>query len=484
MPTLADAKRGRHPRRSGDRPPSTAPTKNAAEVPARSDPRPVVIRLGAVGEEPLEPMDATSQRPGRQGRGARPEASWTTFEMPSTAPKRTIVSRAASPDRASRLAAAASRAARSPRVPAGREPPSGRPAPCSRRPRSPRRRAAPVGDWRSREQPPDPGRRGSRPRPWRAPQAARATPAPASVKAPGRAVTRRIPILTGRAKRRAAARARSFNTGKVFLQVSKAPRYDLPKAAPPPLRLVQLFVNTVDLEHEREWLDDPDALLAWARERNLVPAGTKFSRRDLRHALELREAFRALLGSNREGKQNPAALRTVCPRCELGPACCGVCRRWVAGTRAEDRGCRRPVRTARRGCLRRDAGRELAAIESLPQLPLGILRRVEEPIGPVVLDGALWQPAEDPRLPEPAAPSMSRPRLVHRLASRFGPVDELAEFGRSCSSFPEASCWRSSPASSTSGFRCRRLRSSCSRQRRSRSWSPKCAPSSGSVSSR
>jgi len=93
--------------------------------------------------------------------------------------------------------------------------------------------------------------------------------------------------------------------------VSKAPRYDLPKAAPPPLRLVQSFVNTVDLEHEREWLDDADALLAWARERNLVPAGTKFSRRDLRHALELRESFRALLGANREGQQNPAALRTV-----------------------------------------------------------------------------------------------------------------------------------------------------------------------------
>ena len=80
--------------------------------------------------------------------------------------------------------------------------------------------------------------------------------------------------------------------------MSKAPRYDVPKAAPEPLRLVQLFVNTIDLEHGREWLPDPRALEAWALERRLVPAGTRFTESDLEHALELREAFRALL---REG---------------------------------------------------------------------------------------------------------------------------------------------------------------------------------------
>lgn len=86
-----------------------------------------------------------------------------------------------------------------------------------------------------------------------------------------------------------------LDTGKVFLQVSKAPRYDLPKAAPEPLRLVQLFVNTVDLENRREWLADPRALQDWARKRRLVPAGTRFTGRDLERALELREAFRVLL---------------------------------------------------------------------------------------------------------------------------------------------------------------------------------------------
>jgi predicted RNA-binding Zn ribbon-like protein len=95
------------------------------------------------------------------------------------------------------------------------------------------------------------------------------------------------------------------------LQVSKAPRYDIPKAAPPPLRLVQSFVNTVDLEHEREWLGNPDALTAWGHERHLVPAGTRFTKPELRRALELREAFRALLAANRDRKRDEAALAVL-----------------------------------------------------------------------------------------------------------------------------------------------------------------------------
>jgi predicted RNA-binding Zn ribbon-like protein len=103
----------------------------------------------------------------------------------------------------------------------------------------------------------------------------------------------------------------SLNTGKVFLQVSKAPRYDVPKAAPAPLRLVQLFVNTVDLENRREWLPDPAALAAWAREGHLVPARTRFARRDLEQALELREAFRSLLAANRDRKADAASLAVL-----------------------------------------------------------------------------------------------------------------------------------------------------------------------------
>jgi predicted RNA-binding Zn ribbon-like protein len=100
----------------------------------------------------------------------------------------------------------------------------------------------------------------------------------------------------------------SLNTGKVFLQVSKVPRYDIPKAAPPPLRLVQAFVNTVDLENRREWLGDPQALAGWARDHGLVPARTSFTSSDLEQAHELREAFRSLLAGNRDRQADEAAL--------------------------------------------------------------------------------------------------------------------------------------------------------------------------------
>jgi len=93
------------------------------------------------------------------------------------------------------------------------------------------------------------------------------------------------------------------------LQVSKAPRYDVPKAAPQPLRLVQAFVNTVDLQNEREWLGNPASLEAWARERGL--AATRFTERDLRQAHDLREAFRALLAANRDRKRDAAALAVL-----------------------------------------------------------------------------------------------------------------------------------------------------------------------------
>ncbi len=68
----------------------------------------------------------------------------------------------------------------------------------------------------------------------------------------------------------------------------KPPRYDLPNAAPEPLRSVQLFVNTIDLSHEREWL------AGWFEEQGLSPAGDD----DLARARAVREAIRELLYAN------------------------------------------------------------------------------------------------------------------------------------------------------------------------------------------
>lgn len=63
-----------------------------------------------------------------------------------------------------------------------------------------------------------------------------------------------------------------------------SPRYDVPKAAPEPLREVQAFVNSVDLEHGSDWLGD------WLAERGAAA--------ELERARELREALRALLVAN------------------------------------------------------------------------------------------------------------------------------------------------------------------------------------------
>jgi predicted RNA-binding Zn ribbon-like protein len=63
-----------------------------------------------------------------------------------------------------------------------------------------------------------------------------------------------------------------------------SPRYDVPKAAPQPLREVQLFLNSVDLHNHIEWLPE------WLESRHL---GHKRKR-----ATELREALRLLILAN------------------------------------------------------------------------------------------------------------------------------------------------------------------------------------------
>jgi len=75
------------------------------------------------------------------------------------------------------------------------------------------------------------------------------------------------------------------------------PRYDLPNAAPPPLREVQLLVNSVDLEHERDWLPD------WLAEHGLEA--------EEQRARALREALRALVLANNGVELDEAAVETV-----------------------------------------------------------------------------------------------------------------------------------------------------------------------------
>ena len=76
------------------------------------------------------------------------------------------------------------------------------------------------------------------------------------------------------------------------------PRYDVPKAAPEPLRQVQLLINSRDVHGELEWLPD------WLAERGV--AGSELGR-----ARELREALRELVLGNNGLPADPAAREVL-----------------------------------------------------------------------------------------------------------------------------------------------------------------------------
>lgn len=66
------------------------------------------------------------------------------------------------------------------------------------------------------------------------------------------------------------------------------------------LELVREFVNTRDVEAGAESLDSPAALSDWFAKRALLPAGKRLGERDLREAIEVREAIRILLLANND----------------------------------------------------------------------------------------------------------------------------------------------------------------------------------------
>jgi predicted RNA-binding Zn ribbon-like protein len=82
--------------------------------------------------------------------------------------------------------------------------------------------------------------------------------------------------------------------------------------APEPVRLVQSFVNTVDLEGGPEGLPNAQALRAWLqRERLLDTARDEVTEADHARAIELREALRALAYANAGHDADPRAVETI-----------------------------------------------------------------------------------------------------------------------------------------------------------------------------
>ncbi|HZZ46630.1 MAG TPA: CGNR zinc finger domain-containing protein [Pseudonocardia sp.] len=77
--------------------------------------------------------------------------------------------------------------------------------------------------------------------------------------------------------------------------------------APPPLDLVQEFVNTRAITrsnpHEREELSSPEALLRWWQARGELAGAPEPSRAELAMALEVREGLRAVLATHNAAEQ-------------------------------------------------------------------------------------------------------------------------------------------------------------------------------------
>ena len=163
--------------------------------------------------------------------------------------------------------------------------------------------------------------------------------------------------------------------------------------APGRLAVVQAFLNShYDLENEpgAELLRSPTALVAWLRRAGVLIAPSEADDHDLRRALVVRHGLRALAqdGIGRPRLLDVAAHGSgvevrVAPGGEL---------QFVAAPAGR-----------RRGRTRRAAGdrtapcrRELVTDEGLPgrSLRLGVLRRLAEPLGALVLDVGMRRTGE------------------------------------------------------------------------------------------
>jgi hypothetical protein len=112
----------------------------------------------------------------------------------------------------------------------------------------------------------------------------------------------------------------------------RPPQYDLPNAAPDPLRLVQKLLNTRDAEHGNEWLGTPRELTAWLDEHGMTVA--RVTSADVERVKRVRESLRELAIANNHGgdvdyavldrEAERATLRVSFDPPELVPAARGI----------------------------------------------------------------------------------------------------------------------------------------------------------------
>ena len=101
--------------------------------------------------------------------------------------------------------------------------------------------------------------------------------------------------------------------------------------APGELATLQLFVNTVDREEGSELLEGPADLRRWLAHHELAAAGTRIGDAEFRRAIEVREAFRAVLHANNGAKVDQAAIDTL----DAAARAAELTVRWDAAGRAE-----------------------------------------------------------------------------------------------------------------------------------------------------
>jgi predicted RNA-binding Zn ribbon-like protein len=92
----------------------------------------------------------------------------------------------------------------------------------------------------------------------------------------------------------------------------RPPQYDLPHAAPGPIRLVQLLLNSRDAEYGNEWIGTPKDLAAWLDERGLHVG--RVAADDVQRVQAVREALREHTMANNDGEPVSAGAQAVLER--------------------------------------------------------------------------------------------------------------------------------------------------------------------------
>jgi predicted RNA-binding Zn ribbon-like protein len=82
-------------------------------------------------------------------------------------------------------------------------------------------------------------------------------------------------------------------------------------AAPGRLERVREFVNTRDIDEGTDGLTSPGELASWLERRDLLIAGARVGPRELKRAIELREAFRGLLLANNGGAPDSRSIQSL-----------------------------------------------------------------------------------------------------------------------------------------------------------------------------